>query len=131
TASINSQYPKGFHELHDLHIALGKKLQVPVAAAGKAWLTCWGDSPSGEERLALYNADKAHPGVKGSYIYACTLYAALTGLSPFGLTNSIPKLPADTVTEAEAKQFQEAAWRVHQEVNPVRPAGAKAIDLGR
>ncbi len=114
TASIHSQYPKGFHELHDMHIDLGKKLKVPVAAAGKAWLSYWGETPTTEARLALYHTDKAHPGAKGSYIYACSLYAAVTGRSPIGLTNQIPKLPAETITAAEARQFQEAAWRVHQ-----------------
>lgn len=117
TASISTMYPKGFDELHDMHIAMGKKLQVPVAAAGKAWRVYWGEDSTPEQRLALYDADKAHPGKKGSYIYACTLYAALTGRSPVGLSHRIPKQPEDTVTPAEAKQFQETAWKVHQDVN--------------
>jgi hypothetical protein len=103
---------------------MGKQLKVPVAAAGKAWLTYWGEKPTEEQRLALYDPDKAHPGKKGSYVYACTLYAALTGRTPVGLTNRIPKQPEETITPAEAKQFQEAAWRVHREVNP-DPAPAK------
>jgi hypothetical protein len=118
TASVSQLYPKGFQELHDMHIALGKQLQVPVAAAGKVWRTCWGDNPTGEQRLAFYDPDKQHPGKKGSYIYACTLYAVLTGHSPVGLTNRIPKQPPETITATEAKQFQEAAWKVHHEVNP-------------
>jgi len=117
TAGVSSQYPKGFHELHEMHIGLGTKLRLPVAAAGKAWLSYWGEMPTAAQRLALYHADKAHPGVKGSYIYACTLYAALTGHSPLGLSNRIPQQPEEAVTAAEARQFQEAAWRVHQEVN--------------
>ena len=122
TASISGMYPKGFEELHDMHIALGKKLQVPVAAAGKAWLTFWGDQPTQEQRLALYDPDKAHPGKKGSYIYACTLYAILTGQSPVGLTHRLPKQPEDTITSRQRpKQFQEAAWKIHQDVNPAKP----------
>ena len=117
TANVSSLYPKGFLDLHDMNVALGKELNVPVAAAGKAWLTYWGKNPSPEQRLALYDPDKGHPGKKGSYIYACTLYAALTGLSPIGLTHRVPDQPEDTVTAAEAKAFQEAAWRVHQEIN--------------
>ena len=120
TASVSQLYPKGFQDLHDMHLAVGKKLHVPVAAAGKAWLSYWGDNPTVEQRLALYDADKAHPGKKGSYIYACTLYAALTEHSPVGLTHRIPKQPANTVTEEEAKLFQKAAWRVHQEINPTK-----------
>jgi len=118
TASVSSMYPKGFHDLLDMEAAMGKELKVPVAAAGKAWLTYWGEKTTPEERLALYAPDKAHPGKKGSYIYACVLYAALTGRSPVGLTRVIPKQPDDTITEEEAKKFQEIAWQVHREVNP-------------
>ncbi len=117
TASISTMYPKGFHDLHEMNISLGKELKVPVAPAGNAWLDYWGKSPTEEQRLALYDRDKAHPGRKGSYIYACTLYAVLTGQSPIGLTHRIPKQPENTVTPEEAKKFQEAAWRVHQEIN--------------
>ena len=125
TASVSTLYPKGFQELHDMHIAAGKNLQVPVAAAGLAWRTYWGDQPTAEERLALFAKDKAHPGVKGSYIYACTLYAVMTGHTPVGLTHRIPKPPADAVTEQEAKKFQAAAWRVYQEVNVQKDPPAK------
>ena len=124
TASVNDLYPDGFNKLHDMQVALGKKLDVPVVAAGNTWLEYWGDNPSLEERLSLYHADQAHPGVKGSYIYACSLYAVLTGKSPAGLTNRVPKQPADAITPDEAKRFQEAAWKVHQEINQhaaVRP----------
>lgn len=123
TASISSQYPKGFQGLHDMHIAMRRELKVPIAAAGQAWLSYWGEAPTEAERLALYHADKAHPGVKGSYIYACTLYAALTGHTPVGLTHRITKLPEDTVTSAQAKRFQEVSWRVHQEINKIEPSG--------
>jgi hypothetical protein len=117
TASISSQYPQGFQELHDMHVTLGKKMHLPVAAAGKTWLTYWGNDTTPEQRLALYDPDKDHPGKKGSYIYACSLYAVLTGQSPVGLTHRIPKQPEDTVTPAEALKFQEAAWKVHREMN--------------
>jgi len=115
TASINSMYPKGFHDLHEMQMAMGKNLKTPVAAAGKAWLIYWGDNPTVDERLALYDPDKAHPGKKGSYIYACTLYAVLTGKSPVGLSHRIPNQPAETITPAEAKKFQEAAWKAYRE----------------
>src|SRR5262249_10534291 len=47
----------------------------------------------------------------------CTLYPILTAESPVGLTHRLPKQPEETVTLAEARQFQEAAWRVHREIN--------------
>lgn len=117
TASINTMYPKGFQDLHDMNLALAKELKCPMVPAGNAWLEYWGKTPSEEQRLALYDKDKAHPGRKGSYIYACTLYAVLTANSPVGLTNKIPKQPEDTITAEEAKKYQEAAWRISQEIN--------------
>lgn len=122
TASISTLYPKGFQDMHEMQLAMGKQLKVPVVAAGKAWLTYWGDDPTPEQRLELYHTDKAHPGKKGSYIYACALHAALTRHTPVGLTHRIPKQPEDTVSPAEARKFQEAAWKVHQEINgPAKP----------
>lgn len=117
TAGINKDYPQGFEALHDMHIALGKELKVPVAAAGKAWRTYWGDNPTEEARLDLYHADKAHPGRRGSYLSACTLYALITGESPIGLANRLSEEPANTIPAEQAKRFQEVAWRVHQEIN--------------
>jgi hypothetical protein len=117
TASISSLYPQGFQELHDMHAALGKQLHLPVAAAGKTWLTYWGNDTTPEQRLALYDPDKAHPGKKGSYIYACSLYAVLTGHSPVCLTHRIPKRAGKAITPAEALKFQEAGWKMHQEMN--------------
>jgi HEAT repeat protein len=108
-----------------MHVALSRDLQVPLAAAGKAWLSYWGEAPTAEDRLALYQADRQHPGVKGSYIYACTLHAALTGHTPVGLTHRIPKQPEDAVSTAEARRFQEAAWRVHKDINQPAAASVK------
>ena len=121
TASFPNMVPKSFLELHDRHVTVGKELKVPVAAAGKACLVYWGDSPTQEEILALYDRDKGHPGPRGSYLYACTLYAIVTGHSPVGLTHRVPNQPEDTITPAQAKRFQEAAWQVHQEVNGKQP----------
>src|SRR5262249_16036991 len=117
TASVSNLYPKGFHDLHDRQVAVAKELKIPIAAAGQAWPTYWGEEPTADQRLALYDKKKAHPGRKGSYIYARSLYGVLTGQSPIGLTNQIPKQPEDTVSPEEAKRFQEAAWKVHQEMN--------------
>ena len=117
TAHFPNQIPKGFLEVHDRHVAVGNELKVPVAAGGKAWLAAWGENPTQEQVLALYHADKGHPGPRGSYLYACTLYPILTGHSPVGLTHRIPGHPESTLTPEQAKRFQQAAWQVHQEVN--------------
>lgn len=125
TASFPHLVPKSFLELHDRHITVGKELKAPVAAAGKACLVYWGDNPTQEQILALYHADKGHPGPRGSYLYACTLYPILTGHSPLGLTHRVPGQPETIITPADAKRFQEAAWQVHQDVNGKKPASQK------
>lgn len=121
TAHFPNRVTKGFLEVNARHTTLAKELQVPVAAGGKAWLAYWGDNPTQEQILDLYDKDKGHPGPNGSYLYACTLYPIQTGYSPVGLTHRVPGQPESTITPAEAKRFQEAAWQVHQETNGKRP----------
>ncbi len=117
TAHVPKLFPKGFLALHERHAMVGNILRVPVASGSKAWLAYWGANPTQEQILSLYDPDKSHPGPRGSYLYACTLYPILTGHSPVGLTNRIPNQPETTITPADAKRFQEAAWQVHQETN--------------
>ncbi len=121
TSHLANRVPKGFLDVHERHVTVGNTLQAPVAAGGKAWLAYWGDNPTEKQILDLYHADKGHPGPRGSYLYACTLYSILTGHSPVGLTHRIPGQPETTITSADAKRFQEAAWQVHQEVNGKKP----------
>lgn len=117
TASINELYPDGFKRIYDMNLALSKELGVPLASGGYAWLKYWGTNPTLEDRLYLYASDRMHPGERGSYIYACTLYAAITGLSPIGLTHEIPHFSRGTVTPEKAYAFQLAAWNQYLEDN--------------
>jgi hypothetical protein len=54
--------------------------------------------------LELYQDDKRHPTLEGTYLAACTSYAALYGKSPIGLSYTAG-LPAERV-----KLLQTAAW---------------------
>jgi hypothetical protein len=109
TASIISDYPKGFDRLHRIHVAIGKELGVPIVDSSYAYFKYLGTDPSAERMESLFAADKMHPGLWGSYIYACGIYSVLTGRSPIGLA-----APAEIPAEA-AKALQEAAWAQHQE----------------
>lgn len=117
TAHVATRVPKGFFEINETNAALARELKVPVVAAGMAWLTYWGDNPTQEQVLSLYDPDKGHPGPKGSYLCACSLYAFLTGQSPVGLTNRLPHLPEHPIAPAEATRLQKAAWRAHLKFN--------------
>jgi hypothetical protein len=109
TASILSDYPQGFERQHRLHFAMGKELGVPIVDASHAYLRYFGDAPSTERLESLFAEDRAHPGLWGSYLYACMLYSALTERSPLGLA-APDAIPADV-----AKTLQETAWAQHQE----------------
>ncbi|MFA7158082.1 MAG: hypothetical protein WC299_02175 [Kiritimatiellia bacterium] len=119
TASVTTnysracKYPDSFKTLNDMQLALGKKQNIPVAAAGYAWIRYLGPEPSDAQLLDMYHKDKGHPGYKGSYIYACLLYAVLTGKNPAGLARSFKDAGggADIVIGAdEAGRMQKAAW---------------------
>ena len=109
TASIISDYPKGFERLSRLHTAMGKELGCPIVDASQAYFRYFGDKPSPELIESLFAKDKAHPGLQGSYLYSCIIYSVLTGRTPIGLAHP-EAIPADI-----AKKLQETAWAQHQE----------------
>ena len=109
TASILSDYPKGFERQHGLHVAMGRELGVPIVDASRAYVRYFGDTPSTERMESLFAKDRAHPGLWGSYLYSCMIYSAMTGRSPVGLA-APGAIPAETV-----KLLQEIAWAQHQE----------------
>lgn len=108
TASILSDYPKGFERQHQLHLSMGKELGVPIVDASYAYIRYFGDTPSNERLESLFAKDRAHPGLWGSYLYSCMLYSAMTGRNPVGLA-APDSIPADVV-----KTLQETAWAQHQ-----------------
>lgn len=109
TESILSDYPKGFDRQHGLHLAMGKELGVPIVDASYAYIRYFGDNPSTERMESLFAKDRAHPGLWGSYLYSCMIYAGMTERSPIGLA-APEAIPAEVV-----KTLQETAWAQHQE----------------
>src|SRR5206468_2593720 len=85
TASILSDYPQGFERLHAMHLAMGKELGVPIVDASHAYKKYFGEKPTDEHMSSLFAADRAHPGLRGSYLYSCMLYSVMTGRTPIGL----------------------------------------------
>lgn len=109
TASILSDYPQGFERQHRLHFGMGKELSVPIVDASQAYIRYFGEKPATERLESLFAKDKAHPGLWGSYLYACMIYSSITERSPIGLA-APDAIPADV-----AKSLQETAWAQHQE----------------
>ncbi len=87
---------------------MGRELGVPIVDASQAYFRYFGEQPTKERMESLFAADKAHPGLWGSYLYACGIYAVVTGRSPIGLA-APEEIPTDV-----AKTLQESAWAQHQ-----------------
>ncbi len=105
------RYPEGFKRLNDMQIAYGRARNIPVAAAGYAWMRYLGENPTQERILDLYAPDRGHPGPKGSYVYACLLMAVLAGQNPAGLAHEFPAIrDGIRIAPDEALRMQQAAW---------------------
>lgn len=76
-----------------------------VIPAGLAFARAIGKRPEVE----LYNADKRHPSLEGSYLAACTAFATLTRKSPVGNPYTAG-LPSDV-----ASFLQTMAWEAVQD----------------
>lgn len=112
----SASYPESFRHLNDMQIAFGSRRHVPVAAAGYGWMRFLGPDPPEPQLLDLYDADRGHPGPKGSYLYACLLYAHLTGGDPTGLVAEFPDIGKGiSIDPAAAARLQLAAWEQYQE----------------
>lgn len=112
------KYPDSFKSLNDMQVAFGKKRGIPVAAAGYAWMNYLGSDPLDEQLLDLYYKDRGHPGSKGTYIYACLLYAYLTGRNPTGLVSEFKDIQDGiSISREEAAKIQKTAWNQYLENN--------------
>jgi len=112
------RYPDSFKKLNDIQISFGRKHGITVAAAGYAWMKYLGKNPALNKLLDLYHIDKGHPGAKGTYIYACLLYAVLTGRNPAGLTRIFKGIRGGVeIPKKEARRMQQTAWEQYLESN--------------
>ncbi|WP_163999722.1 SGNH/GDSL hydrolase family protein [Pyxidicoccus caerfyrddinensis] len=105
--------------LNHAFLSLGRELKATVVPMGPAWLTVREQHPD----LGLYLADGSHPTPAGTYLAACTLYAALFGRSPEGLTSIVHGVPTPdgeprgsettlvSLPEPTARLLQQTAWR--------------------
>ena len=112
------KYPDSFEQLNGMQLAFGKNRGIAVAAAGYAWMKYLGPHPSESQILDLYAQDKGHPGKKGTYIYACLLYAMITGKNPAGLTSEFKDIQGGIIIrQDEAAKMQQAAWEQYLETS--------------
>lgn len=77
--------------LRESYLAMGQMLDAEVSPVGVSWKQTRSLMPS----LDLYLSDESHPSLSGSYLAACTFYAAIFHKSPSGAFVP-PGIPAGT-----------------------------------
>jgi hypothetical protein len=97
--------PEMTAQLAEAYTVAGNANNALVIPAGLAFARAREKQPE----LNLYQPDKRHPSLAGTYLAACTTFAALTGRSPVGNTY-VAGLDAPT-----AKFMQEVAWDTVQD----------------
>ena len=97
--------PEMTAQLAEQYTVAGNDNDALVIPAGLAFARAISKRPG----LELYQPDKRHPSLAGTYLAACTTYAALYGKSPVGNTY-LAALEPDT-----AKFLQTVAWEIVQE----------------
>jgi hypothetical protein len=97
--------PEMTAQLAEAYTAAGNANNALVIPAGLAFARARREQPE----LNLYTADKRHPSLAGTYLAACTTFAALTGRSPVGNTY------VAGIDEPTARFLQTVAWETVQD----------------
>ncbi|MEM7344781.1 MAG: hypothetical protein AAF485_11105 [Chloroflexota bacterium] len=88
-------------EIAEAHREMGAELGLAVAPAGLAWERAMAERP----RLDMYDTDKEHPSIHGTYLAVAVVYATLYDKDPSGLTYR-PR----GINKEEAAFLQRIAW---------------------
>ncbi len=63
----------------------GLQDKITIAHVGKAWKEAYTALQATSMEKSLYYGDVKHPSIRGTYLAACTIYAAIIKKSPVGL----------------------------------------------
>ncbi|MDB5862430.1 MAG: hypothetical protein JWO70_236 [Betaproteobacteria bacterium] len=97
--------PEMTAQLAEQYTIAGNANDALVIPAGLAFAKALAKNP----QVVLYDPDKRHPSLQGTYLSAATIYASLYRKSPVGL-------PAAAGMDAKTAQFlQEVAWETTRE----------------
>ncbi len=97
--------PEMTAELDKAYTAIGKELDAEVVPVGLAFARVTTERPD----IALRIDDRRHPSLAGTYLAACTFFAALYRQTPEGLDYDAG------LGEQTAAYLQQVAWRTVQD----------------
>lgn len=93
--------PEMTSQLDAAYTEIGRELAAQVVPVGLAFVTVTNERPD----IMLRMADARHPTLAGTYLAACTFFAALFNQSPEGLEYSAG------LDKKDAAYLQEVAWQ--------------------
>ena len=96
------QAPESQKAITDAYNSIGKEVGAIVVPVGLAWQKFIAK----HNRPLLYDRDKSHPSLAGSYFAACVFLAALLKINPVGIVAGGAGLD-----EKDRKVLQTAAWK--------------------
>lgn len=102
-----------FQQHQEAFATIGQELSAQVVPANLAWEEVLRTHPE----LELYHPDQIHALPAGSYLAACTLYAALCGRDPQRLPSTLHDAAGRqfvALLPDQARLLQAAAWRAVQ-----------------
>lgn len=105
TVYYTANYIDYFHmqdSLTSFYMNIANQEKIPVSPVGEVWRKVKTDEPT----MELYTNDGSHPNKNGTYLAACTFYAALFHKSPVGA--SVPS----GITAQHASIIQQAAAQI-------------------
>ena len=89
------------------YTSIGRELGAQVVPVGLAFAEVTGERPD----IRLRTSDKKHPALAGTYLAACTFFAALYGQSPEGVSYDAG------LGKEQAAYLQQVAWQTVQAYN--------------
>lgn len=83
----------------------GKKSNSSVIPVGLAYEMAYKERPN----LKLHHPDGTHPGLLGTYLGSCVVFASITESSPEGLKYNY----LDQISDEDLQFLQKIAWKAH------------------
>ena len=87
----------------------GRKSNALVIPVGIAYEIAYSQKPD----IKLHHPDGSHPGMLGTYLGACVIFAFITSQSPVGLDYDY----LNRITDKDKLFLQEIAWQTYLEFN--------------
>jgi hypothetical protein len=118
-------YEKMADKIADGYQYLSDSLKVALVPVGMVWKNIRKKYPE----IELYDADKAHPSKVGSYLSACSFYAAIFNESPEGaITSTISNEIAPIIQKMAASYVLENFNRYKLNVNTFSIKSMRTVD---